>query len=234
MKLAVLAVAFNILIVSVGLSGELNINQKLIVACYHVDVSGVVSALRNGADVNGRFGTPELPADPLADPWERHSHLGSHRWTPLLALTSSSTYPPPPDGVAKTAKDKDCVRQLRAKVTAEELEVRQRNVKSILSILLSHNCDIEADDGFGATALFMAVDRRDLETVRTLLRFQAQVDKPTRAYIDGPSGVTALHQAHDYPEMFQLLLDHGANPKLKDSEGETPQAWRERAASLGK
>lgn len=234
MKVPFWALALCLLLPAIGGAAELDAGQKLIVACYHVDVAAVVRALRAGADVNSRFGTSDAADDPLEHEWEAYSSLGSNRWTPLIALASASKYPPPPKDMGMVWKDPDLVERLQAKVTPEELRERQRNVNEILNILLSHGCDIEADDGFGATALFKAVERRDLQMVRTLLRFKAQVNKPTLAYIDGPSGVTPLHEASESAELFQLLLDHGANPELKDSEGQTPRELRERAKKAGK
>ncbi len=40
---------------------ELTLNQKLIVACYRVDVTGVIQHLRAGANVQATFG--EVPED---------------------------------------------------------------------------------------------------------------------------------------------------------------------------
>jgi ankyrin repeat protein len=234
MNVRIWALAMCLLLPAMGRAAELDAGQKLIVACYHVDVAAVVRSLREGADVNSRFGTSDAADDPLEHEWEAYSSLGSNRWTPLIALASACKYPPPPKDKGAVWKDPDLAKRLRAKVTRNQLRERQRNVIEILNILLSHGCDIEADDGFGATALFKAVERDDLEIARTLLRFKAQVNKPTRAYIDGPSDFTPLHAASESAEMYQLLLDHGANPELKDSEGQTPAELRERAKKYGK
>ena len=43
-------------------------------------------------------------------------------------------------------------------------------------------------------------------------------------------GETPLHRAAAYQsrETIQLLLDHGADPSLKDARGESPLSWASR------
>ena len=95
----------------------------------------------------------------------------------------------------------------------------------ILLILLSHNCSLNDDDGFGATALYCAANKEKVQMVRVLLQNGANPNTKTRVYIDGPGAKTPLHVASPSREIMQLLLDHGADAAAKDDQGRTPADW---------
>lgn len=202
---------------------DLNVSQRLIVACHRVDVNGVVAALRDGADVNSPFG--KVNADVFQDPWTLAWPVAAKDWTPLIALANSSQYPDPPRKVENTIADFHWSQEQRKKLASSVLEQRKRESITILLILLSHKADIDADDGYGATALYDAVYRKKLEFAKTLLRFGANVNTATGTYIDGSSNITPLHRAYWSAELTKLLLESGADPKAKDSKGETPLDW---------
>jgi hypothetical protein len=133
----------------------------------------VVGALREGADVNGRFSDGD--AKLFQDRWSLGWPVAAKKWTPLIALASASEYPDPPRKVQNTEADLDWAREQKAKVPREQIEQRKRDALTIALILLSHRADIDADDGFGATALYEAVYLKKLELAKLLLRFNAKV-----------------------------------------------------------
>ncbi len=217
------------LIMAVGAIGcaaqanELPLNQRLIVACHHVDVDGVVAALRQGADVNGSFGEGDTKV--FQDPWSNGWPIAGNAWTPLIALASASKYPDPPRKIENTSEDLNWAREQQQKIPAATLEKRKRDALAILSVVLSHKADIDADDGYGATSLYETIYLKKDEMAKVLLRFGAKVNTKTGIYIDGSGDVTPLHRAYWSAELTKLLLDKGADPKAKDTAGETPLDW---------
>jgi len=212
-----------LLITRICHASELNREQRLIVACHRLDVEGVVTALRDGAEVNGRFGKGD--AKVFQDPWSLGWPLAANKWTPLIALASASNYPDPPRKVENTVADLDWAREQQTKVPPEQIEQRKRNANTIALILLSHRANIDADDGYGATALYEAVYLKKLELAKLLLRFNAKVNSKTGIYIDGSGDITPLHRAYWSAELTKLLLEKGADPSAKDTSGETPRDW---------
>ncbi len=91
--------------------------------------------------------------------------------------------------------------------------------------MLSHKPELNSDDGYGATALYKAIDTEKTEMAKVLIRFGANVSTKTGVYIDGAGDLTPLHQAFNSVELTKLLLEHGADPTAKNSEGETPLDW---------
>ena len=212
-----------LLVTGVCQAGDLTREQRLIVACHRLDVHGAVAALRDGADVNGRFGNGD--AKLFQDPWSLGWPTAAEKWTPLIALASASEYPDPPRKVENTFADLDWAQEQKAKVPPELIEQRKRNALTLALILLSHRADIDADDGYGATALYEAVYLRKLELAKLLLRFNAKVNTKTGIYIDGAGDITPLHRAYWSAELTKLLLEKGADPNAKDTRGQTPRDW---------
>ncbi|WP_422137337.1 ankyrin repeat domain-containing protein [Endozoicomonas sp. ALC020] len=76
--------------------------------------------------------------------------------------------------------------------------------------------DIDVQDSKGKTALHYAVSNHNLETVRTLLDFNAGVN------IRDECGRTPLHLAAEKPEcpdLFALLMEHGVRFDIPDNDG---------------
>ena len=71
-----------------SLERELTLNQRLIIACYRVDVANVVKLLRDGANVNATFESSAGNESLLTDPWD--GSYGGYRWTPLMAAGQCS------------------------------------------------------------------------------------------------------------------------------------------------
>jgi hypothetical protein len=215
---------FLMLLESVAGAVDLSSSQRLIVACHRVDVSAVVEALRSGADVNARFGEGDVETV-FRDPWSLGWPMAGHRWTPLIALASSSKYPAPTQVTQNTVEGLNRAREQQAKIPPEALELRRRDGLTILSILLSHKADIDADDGHGATPLYSAVYEEKTEMAKTLIRFGAKVNTKTGIYIDGTGDTTPLHRACKSAELTKSLLENGADPAAKDTNGKTPIDW---------
>ena len=159
-----------VLLGNVARAGGLSLNQRLIVACHRVDVATVVEALRSGADVNAQFGEGDVETQ-FRDPWSLGWPMAGHRWTSLIALANSSKYPAPTQVTQNTVEGLNRAREQQAKISPEALELRRRDSLTILSTLLSHKADIDADDGHGATALYSAVYEEKTEMAKTLIRF---------------------------------------------------------------
>jgi hypothetical protein len=204
---------------------ELNREQRLVIACYHVDIDGVIKSLREGADVNGRFGK----ADPqlLKDPWMLGWPVTAGNWTPLIALANASIYTNPPRKIENTEADILWAANQLNHFPKQELEKRQRSVMTIARILLSHSPEIDAHDGVGATALYFAISERKLELARLLLKFDPDVNTTTGEYFGygGTYNTTPLHVAFWSGELTKLLLNKGAAKTAKDSRGKTPADW---------
>lgn len=206
------------------------LNRQLIVACHRVDVDTVVRSLRDGADVNARYGRGDVKV--FRDLWSNGWPLTGEAWTPLMALASASNYPDPPRAIANTIEDLNWAQEQRKTIPAGQLQRREQDRLTILSVLLSHKANIDMDDGYGATALFEAVDHDQEEFALRLLRFGAKVNTKTGVYIDGPGNITPLHRACRSPTLTKALLKRGADPDAKDSTGETPRDWAGRSGNL--
>jgi len=205
---------------------NLTLNQQLIVACYKVEVGKVVKCLRDGADVNARFGEIVDVDAYFMDRWTGGlANVAIASWTPLIALAASKEYPDAPAELGDIWNDLERSAQLMKKIPHEHIERRRADSMIILNILLSHKCNLEDNDGYGATAIYKAANHNNVSFVKSLLSFGANPNVKVGTYIDGPGNTTPLHRACNSWEMVQLLLDHGANPDVKDSDGDTPADW---------
>ena len=225
-----LAIALFCAAIARAQSEELTVNQRLIVACHRVDVDGVLGALRDGADVNARCG--KIDPDVFRDPWSLSWPLPASAWTPLLALTNASQYPNPPRKLQNTSADLNWAEEQQKKMPREILEQRQRDSQTILMILLSNKANIDADDRYGATPLYCAVDEEKVEMAKMLLRFGAKVNSKTGIYIDGPGDMTPLHEAFYSVELTKLRLENGAIPRRKIRTAR--RRWTGRSSSARK
>lgn len=206
------------------------LDRQLIVACHRLDVDGVVRALTMGADVNGRFGDGDSMV--FRNPWTLGWPISAHDWTSLIAVASSYPYPPPPREVKNTIEDLDRAEEELKKIPAAEIAKRNADAVTIALVLLSHGARINDHDDRGATALYEAVYGDKVELVKLLLRFDADVNTKTGIYIDGPGDLTPLHQAFRSEELTKLLLEKGADPNAKTTDGETAGDWVKRDKDL--
>ena len=207
-------------------SQKLSLDQGLIVACFKVDKRAVVEALRRGANVNARFGDADNGL--LSDPWDLGFPVAAKAWTPLIALASSARYPDPPRKIENTETDLAWARREKEQIPNKRLAERRNRTLAILNVLLSHKCDLNLDDGHGATALYAAIYDEKEEFAKVLLGLDVTVNTKTGVYIDGGSDYSPLHRAHWSVELTRLLLAKGADPTARDSSGNTPLDWARR------
>jgi len=199
-----------------------SLQRDLIVACHRLEVVKVINAIRAGADVNGRFG--EGHDTVFLDKWTGGYPMSANKWTPLIALANASPNPDPPRQLSSTVEDYKWGETLKKQFSKEQLDRRQRDRMTILAVLLAHKCDIDAHDGYGATALYDAIHKKIPEEFAVMLvAFGANVNTKTRTYIDDAGNFTPLHRAWWSDGLTKLLLEKGADPKAKNGAGETPK-----------
>jgi ankyrin repeat protein len=199
-----------------------SLDQQLIVACYRLQIREVSQLLRKGANVNAVMGR-SADRSAFHDGWTaKVAHVGSTRWTPLMAVAASPSDPPPPRDYKPEERWFKPTHE-HVPTPDEQLAAREAAAVAIVFMLYSHNCDLERDDGRGATALYLAAERRRTDVLRELLRYGAKPNIKVRPYFDK----TPLHNATHSPEAMQLLLDHGADPEARDTDGHTPSDWLE-------
>ena len=103
--------------------------------------------------------------------------------------------------------------------------------RSVIERLLAAGADIEHKDKAGAAPLHRAVRARSPQAVRCLLERGARVDAT-----HGRQRTTPLHIATvstgaggtkgaraEQQEIVELLLQHGANPRVRDAKGHLPR-----------
>ena len=101
--------------------------------------------------------------------------------------------------------------------------VRTRNMVCINELLVFPDVSVNMQDMGGYSALMVAAMNGDRQIVRLLLaREDLDLDMKEELY-----GYTALRLAidHQHEEIVGLLLDHGANPNIKDVFGYTVLIW---------
>lgn len=91
------------------------------------------------------------------------------------------------------------------------------NYAQMIKILLEHGADIEAKNGSGVTPLHVASHWGHAGAVRALLKADADTEA---AGPDVTSLVLAIWEGHE--EAVGLLLEHGADVHVRDSEGQQP------------
>jgi hypothetical protein len=98
-----------------------------------------------------------------------------------------------------------------------------------VEFLISMGANINLEDGWGATPLYVLADKRasrpQYDRLAALfIESGANVNAKTIAYIDGPSGQSVLHRAvlWGHVELVRMLVAAGADAGAKTSKGETP------------
>lgn len=210
-------------------AAEPSVGEQLVLACYHTEVHRVVVLLRAGADVNARVEQHDPEA--FRDPQTLGVPMLADSWTPLLALANSLRLPDPGPVLRNTREGPVCTRKQHS-LPAKKISRRNAKRQQILMILLSHNCEIDAADSGGATALYYAIANRHSRMAKLLILYGADVNIRVGSGMDGPGGRTPLHAAYWSDELTTLLLENGANDSATDSEGRTPRDLRRDSAAV--
>ena len=203
---------------------ELSQEQKLVLACHRLDLDSVVQLLRSGVNVNATFGDGDTRAH-FQDQWSGGWPVAASQWTPVHALANSSRFPDPPTPFENTNERLDWSRETRKRVPQVEIDDRDKKRIAILQILLSHDCNINTADDRGATPLYDALSNEHEKMAMILLQFDPKINTKTGIYIDGVGDITPLHRALWSPELTKRLLEKGADPDAKDTQGESPRDW---------
>jgi ankyrin repeat protein len=82
--------------------------------------------------------------------------------------------------------------------------------KEVMEYLIGKGCEIDAENEVGETALFAAIDNKNLDAVKLLLAKKANPNFVGEARTPL---IAAVEEDPD-PEIVKTLLAHGANPKL--------------------
>lgn len=205
-----------------GLAMPLNAGeaeQKLIEACYRLDIDPIKELLASGANPNEKYG--KYDKEIFSDPWTLGFSLeGSENWTALLALVHASEVPPPSRKVGNTVEDRIWASNEAAKIPEKVRAERRRLKLRIAQLLIDAGAALNADDGYGATALYRSAGD---ETGIALLLIEkgAKVNTRTGIYIDGPGDKTPLHRAIRHPDNLAALIQAGAALDAQDSHGST-------------
>lgn len=92
--------------------------------------------------------------------------------------------------------------------------------QEVALLLTERGADLDLDDGYGATPLYMAIDARQTEVALRLIDLGANIHTETRTYIDAPEG-SPLWKAIDRgdTQVVAALLERGADPNEQDWAG---------------
>jgi ankyrin repeat protein len=114
-----------------------------------------------------------------------------------------------PDGLALQARHFSRLHLLVLNLTEQD------QCQDLEAALRINTSDIDSLDVDQRTPLYWAIRRRDLNAVRTLLKYGASVTV-------GSSAIAwTCKDYHDSLEVLQMLLDYGADPCSHDSDGHT-------------
>lgn len=86
----------------------------------------------------------------------------------------------------------------------------------LLAQAIQRGANPEVEDRHRMTPLMLAANAGQMGHVRSLLQTGSRVNPPMGAV------TSALIQAVKFPEIVELILDHGADPNLKDRSGRNP------------
>ncbi len=112
--------------------------------------------------------------------------------------------------------------------------IRDEDAAQITGLLLAAKAPVNAADKAGETALHVAAGNDDPERLKQLLAAGARtnaIDHTGRTAL--MNAVEARDQTHSLVARVQLLIEHGADPDLRDKDGKTAlEIARERLAFL--
>jgi len=206
---------------------DLNINQKLILAAYNLNIDEVKNLIAKGADVNATFYKESNKSynKLFMSKWTHGYSCVAHAWTALMAVASSEKHPPPTKTYENTEQGGNESLEDRKKIPQEMIIDRDNKRLAIAKILVENGAMLDVEDGYGATALNEAIYLNYESLALYLIGKGAKVDLKVGIYIDGPSGITAVHRASGNPKILAALINAGAKINVKDSTEDTPLHW---------
>ena len=98
----------------------------------------------------------------------------------------------------------------------------------IAKLLLDAGADINADDGYGDTALAECCYQNREPLALFLLERGANPNTRTGVYIDGTGNIAPVHRATQNPTILRALIQHGADVNVLDDAGNSPLDWATR------
>jgi ankyrin repeat protein len=94
--------------------------------------------------------------------------------------------------------------------------------RAVVDLLLEKGAEVDAKDESGRTALLYASSGSFAETVELLLKKGAAVN--TQGTLEGFTALMTA-AAEGQVKVVRLLLAHGADPALKDADGDTAESF---------
>ena len=198
--------------------------QQLVIAAFELDVDRVEGLLAEGVDPDTRLGFYD---DHLfEDKWTLgYSHIGSEKWTPLLAVANSHREPQPDRLTENTIAGRENAEAKLKSIDPKLISERDSQRVAIARLLINAKANTDLDDGYGSTALSSSVYHGYDDLSLLLISSNAKIETKTGVYIDGDSDITPMHRATKSPKVLQAMIKHGANVNVADSSGDTPLHW---------
>lgn len=202
-------------------------DQQLVIAAFELDVAKVKSLLAEGAKPDARLGFYDQRL--FEDKWTLgYSHMGSAKWTPLLAVANSHRAPQPKDRVENTSEGRNAALKKLNAIDPKLIRERDGRRVEIAKLLIAAKANLDLDDVRGATALSASVYNGFEALSLLLIASGAELNTKTGIYIDGTDDITPLHRATRHPAVLEAMLKRRAKVDVKDSTGETPLHWAAR------
>lgn len=217
---------------------QYRLDRQLIAALQHHDTAQARSLVKAGADPNTRFAPlPPPTLRSLLDRLLRRSPPPANTTRTALVMACGDTREPP-----KTIEsENDMV--IQVKDVPEDVP--------LVESMLAHGADVQAHDAQHWTALHAAVEQDHLRTVELLLRSgadpnvqdsegEAPLHKAVSSFTPDMAHLLLTHRANpniqdeyqrtpleesvlegDHPGVVRELLEHGADPDIKDNMGDS-------------
>ena len=203
---------------------EYSKGQQLVISAFELDVDRVKGLLAEGADPDTRLGFYDEHL--FEDKWTLgYSHVGSDKWTPLLALAHSHREPQPDRHSENTIAGRDNAMAKLKSIDSKLISKRDSRRVAIARLLIKANGNTDLDDGYGDTALSESVDSGYDDLSLLLIASNAKIDTKTGVYIDGEGDITPMHHATKSPKVLQAMIKRGAKVNVADTSGDTPLHW---------
>jgi len=202
-------------------------DQQLVVASFDLDVANVKALLAEGANPNARLGVYDRNL--FADKWTlAYSHVGSSKWTPLLAVANSHRAPQPQERAENTSDGLEAARRKMNSIDPKLIQERDERRVEITKLLIAAKANLDLEDQRGTTALAAAVYEGFDSIALLLIAAGAEINTKSGIYIDGTDEITPLHRATRHPTVLQAMLKRTPKLEVQDSTGETPLHWATR------